>query len=370
MLIDASSLVAIVLTALGLLGLPISIFLIFFEVTPGKRIHLSRRQMVFAIMWLVLLIIGIVNLCAVFDGTNDGSSGQDNSVQGGNIQGSDNQSTGDTGSTMGEAPGQDSDDGDTELSPEELLVKQNSDLIQQLKAEYSSTDVNDIGNKDGSVTLSVWEKAGYIFQDFMKTGKYEILRGDMVSDAKVIIFDYFSDEMICSFTTNTSGIVRYAPGNQKQFYAVIFHDNYDIYVTPPIRVTSEDNNGYMEIYLEGKESEYTPLCQFCLYVYGLNEDEYYSIASDYHVCFCCKTVLPDDKISSPSYNTTVSNSGILSWSGNSYFSLNTKYVLDIALYPPSNFDLESTHETVDCSVTNSNQIDLFFEFAGENDTVE
>ncbi len=349
MSVNGPTIISILLTAIGALGLPITIFLIFFEVKPSQKKKLSVREMTFILMWLMLLVLGLVNLHFVVDINSNNSSEQDNNIQSESSQESSEQDSDDTVR----------DDEKAELSPEELLIRQNFDLIQQLKDEYSEADTTAIESESGSVEFYINERAGRIYHDLMNTENYDILKGRPISSAKMVIMDYSSDEIICTLTSSDN--IRYSPGNQNKFYCVVFHDDYDLYVTCPIQVVSGEESGNFSMNLEKKDCQYTPLFQLRLYMTSPDEDKSYCIASSYKdAIFTCRS-LHDSKIVNTYYGITT-ESGILSWGTQTYFSLNADYVMDIYLSPESNREIKSTHCTFDGSVTNSNQIDLYFDF--------
>lgn len=365
MSMDGHFLIGILTTTAGAMALPLSVFLAFFVVKPEQRPQLSRRAMAAAIFFLALFVLGCVNLYMVCNIGNedrgqpvredqtedsqepDGQGGQDGSKQ----------EAGGIGHSI--SPEED-------LSPEELLVEQNWDEIQRQKAAYSEADTEKLGSEGGDVSLYVCEKAGCIFQDQMKTGDCRALAGAAVSSAKVLIMDYSTDTMICTLSSEKYGSVRYSPGNQKKFYAIVFHDNYDICVTCPFQVVNEDRNNWADIFLEKKDCQYTPLFQLRLYMPNLDAGgEYSTVPAGYDTRFRPKNIY-EDRFGS-SYPGSASESGILRWDNRSYFSLSTDYVVEVWLLRESGTDwIESKHETFDGSVTNSNQIDLFFEFDQED----
>lgn len=144
----------------------------------------------------------------------------------------------------------------------------------------------------------------------------------------------------------------------------MFHENYNIYVTPPIQVVSGGNNDSFLLQLEEKGSEYTPLCQFRIHVQDPSADTPYSIASpEDMIHFHCEAVMSDETIVCGGYGSSVNELGILSWSNKTYFSLNTKYTMDIFLYRGR---LKSTHNKISSFPENSNIMDLYFEYLNEN----
>lgn len=351
---NGPTIIAILLTALGAVGLPIAILPIFIEVKPDQKKHVSVKEMIHILMWLALMVLGIVNLYVVFNAGNGNNDGRGDNIRMEGNQESDEQDGED-------AAKQDEGGENADLSQEEVLIKQNSDLVQQLKAEYSDMDTKVIESESGSVWFNIYERAGYIFEDLKKTGEGYELCGEQISSAKVVILDYASDEIIFTLTSSEGSAVRYSPGNQNTFYCVVFHDDYNVYVTRPFQVVNGSNYGTISISLEKKDSQYTPLFQLRLQMRDSGTDgKYINVPSDYDACFSCKKKVKDDKIGM-SYIGGTSESGILSWGDETYFSLNTDYVIDVYLRRVSD-NIESTNQVFDGSITNSNQIDLYFEF--------
>lgn len=353
-------LISILLTTVSVMAFPLAILPIFAEVKPIEKKQLSSREMKLAIALLGLYILGFVNLYAIWNigNKNPGEpDGGDPIVD----------SQGPAGQDGEDAPQQDNDDENADLSPEELLVKQNWDEIQQLKAEYSQGDTEVLGSDSGSVEFNLYEKAGYVFENLMETGDRDILLGEEISFAKLVIMDYSSDTVICTLNSGEIGFVRYSPGNQKKFYIVVLHDDYNIHVTPPFQVVSEGQRRWTNIFLEKKDSQYTSLFQLRLYMESPNLLERYSIVPPgYDIIFYTKNIYDNQNGGTP-YQSSTSESGILYWDNKSYFCLNTDYIMDISLqFLSGTFQVESTHRTFDGSVTNSNQIDLYFNFNQED----
>lgn len=342
--------ISVLVTASGFIGLAVTILSIFLEIKPAQKIHISAVEMFFVIVCLALLILGSVNLYYVLGSRNDEQEKQNSSIQEWDDPGEDDVQT--------------VEDLDEDLSSEELFVRQNLDLIQQLKSEYSETDMRVVESESNSVQFFIQERAGYVFQNLMKTGEYDILGGDDVSAAKMIVLDYNSDEIICTLTSDENGLVRYSPGNQNTFYCIVSHEDYDIYVTPPLQVISGEYLGSFSIYLEEKGSEYMPLCQFRLFVKDSDKNVKPSAAtSKYDVLIHFEKIFANDSSRSGGFRKALDDTGILSCRG-TYFSISTKYVMDISLLYVD-YNLQSTHQRIDSPVTNSNQVDLYFEFDTE-----
>lgn len=355
------SLFAAVASALGLIGITLTFFLTFFQVKSSQRIQLTGKEMAFMLVSLSLLVIGIVLWRAVSNASSENPGGPDggdpivDSQGSGGRDGQDGseQEAGGTGHTI--SP-------DEDLSPEELLVKQNWDEIQRLKARYSTADTETFSNESDILRIRICETAGYIFQDLMKTENCYVLRGMDIPNVRVVIMDYSTDQILCTLTSDGESGVFYSPGNEKEFYAAVFHDDYDIYVTHPFKVTHGNEGVYSSICLEKKGSQYTPLSRLQLHM--LNADQLYTIVPpQYEVRFFMTK-------SDPSFDHCYGNtteSGILTHYGGTYFSLNTDYTMELYLEQPSEPDwIESTHETFNGSDANSNLTHLYFEFNQED----
>lgn len=349
----------------SVMAIPLAILFVYFEVKPEQRPQLSRRAMAAAIFFLTLFVLCLVNLYVMWDIVNENRDqpadkdplGDSTAPSGQDGEGGSEQGAGGTGHTI---------ISEEDLSPEELLVKQNWDEIQRLKAEYSEADTETFSSESGSVDFHIYEKAGYIFQDLMQTGDYIALKGKEVSSAKVVIMDYFSDTIISTLRSEERGYVRYSHGNQEKFYGIIFHDDYDIYVTCPLRIVSGEECYGPEVFLEKRNSQYTPLFQLRLYTDIDPTNKYSTAPFRYGVEFCLKDAY-NNEIGGNSYHTSMYEDGVLSWGDKTYFSLNTSYIIDISLHRGSGKNqIESTHQTFDGTVTSSNQIDLLFEFDQED----
>ena len=340
--------ISVLITAIGFLGSLISIFLCFFQVKDP--INILKKDMGFIIIWLSLMSIGIVNLYNSIDTSEPNISVNEIDDQEASIVAEQNK----------DVP--QPNDEEANLSEVESLIKQNWDLIQQLKEQYSDEDTKIIENN--SVKFWVYEKAGYIYSDLKKTGKYEILEGEIVSPYKVVILDYSSDDIIYEFSPEDSNFIKYSPGNQDKFYCIIFHENYDVYVTPPIQVVGGETDLSNDIFLSKKDDKYTPLFQLCANKKDSSDEYYVNCSTDYRVLFYCQKI---NSNKSKTYNhAKVLDSGILSCYGYEYFSLNTNYVMELSLYHESNPDLELSNTTFNGFIKNSNLVDINFSIDSEN----
>lgn len=357
-------LISILLTTLSAMAFPLAILPFFAEVKPVEKKQLSSREMKLAIALLGLYILGFLNLYAIWNIGNKPSGEPDGGNPIVDSQGSDGEDSQDGSEQEAGGTGH-SISPEEDLSPEELLVKQNWDEIQRLKAQYSETDTEVFENEDESLIFYIYEKAVLVFQDPAKAEVCDILSGKEVSNVKLVILDYSTDQILRTFYSGSDSYCRYSPGNEKIFYAVLFHDDYHIYVTRPFKVTRGNTPYGTAIYLEKKGAQYTPMFQLRLHVKDLHTDEDYSVVSSRNNAAI--SVVKNDGIEYDRRYGGTTESGILTWMEGTYFSLNTDYKLDLYLQQTSEAgSIDSTHQTFDGSVTNSNQIDLFFEFNQED----
>lgn len=340
----------IIITASGLIGLVITILSLFFDVKPFKR-AICKKDMVLIIIWLSLAILGIVNLYYMRKENDDAIENQseiDIHESSSSIEEGDSESESSTET----------------LSEDELLIEQNFDLIQQLKAEYSDEDTKIL--ESDTVFLSFSERAGYVFRDLKENAMSCNLSGIKVTPSKVIILDYFNDEIIYSFTPKQEGDIEYLPGDQNKFYCVVFHDEYEIYVTPPVSVVGGEKKYGFHSWLNTKDEEYTPLFQIRTYIRDSKLDNSYSIISNDYI-IKVQYNSKDSGNKSYAHEMEISEYGILSYSGFTYFSLNTNYEMYISLYRKTDDDPELIEQQIfDGTISNSNLINLYFDLEDEN----
>ncbi len=261
---------------------------------------------------------------------------------------------------------QESDNGNinTNFPQEKIQIEQNYDLIQQMKEKYTDSDSIIIENRD--VEFYIRDKAGCVYRDIMKTGKCEILAGEYIHGAKIIILDYFSDEILDVCTSINNG-VQYLP--ESQFYCVIFHDEYEMYVTPSIQVVGGEGYNYVPIYMDKKDAQYTPLFQFNLYMRDLQSNGRFTLVSkDYIISLYCMNIYSG--MGSTSYIKEISKPGKMLFWENSYFSLRTDYSIHFSLFHKSDediilsgqtIDVLLAEQTIDGFIIDSNIVDIFFE---------
>ena len=354
-------LMSIIITAAGLLGVLVSIVFIFFKVK--EPIEITKKDTIYIIIWLILMTLGGVNLYFVYNNDNNVKSGEENN----NIQESDDQ---DQPSSTEEVYTIANDD--TLSEKELLLIKQNYELIQQLKAEY--TDEDTITIQVESVYFYLVERACYVFRNLKKDGTYYELDGADVLSSKVIFLDYYSDEIIYDFDLKQQGTIHYTfTENIDKFYCVVFLDDYEIYVSRPISVIlgDEEYSSSIEFFLNKEDDKYTSLFQIRIHMLDIKSN--YSdipISDDYIVKMEYKDIASGN--CSRKYYTEISESGILEYNNCSYFSLNENYVMNFYLYHKIDDDNSElvAQEKFNGDITNSNLVDIYFTLEDESDTSE
>lgn len=344
--------ISIITTASSLLGLVISIISLFFDLKTSKR-KIHKKDTIFIIIWCGLAILGFVNLYYKHNENDIVSEEPNNSIQTTNVQ-EDN-----SGQEV------EIDEKINNFSEEKLLVQQNFDLIQQLKSEYTNKDTLIIEHDTVNIFFS--ERAGYIFQNLRKTEKTYELDGIVATPLKAIILDYYSDEIIYSYNLDQEGNIEYSPGDKNKFYCVFLHTDYEISVTPPISAVGGEYGYAIPYYINTRDDEYTSLFQIRIYIQGLNSDNTNSnIFDDYIIKIQCNDMVSGNN--GEMYEMEISELGILSYQGNTYFSLNTDYEMSIFLYRKIDNSSELVaQETFEGSVTNTNQKDIIFILDNEND---
>lgn len=177
--------------------------------------------------------------------------------------------------------------------------------------------------------------------------------------------DYLSDRIIYSFTLDEGAVVSFYPENQNKFYCVLFHEDYNICVTPPIQVIGGEDDYFLWVGLEKKSSKYTPMAQIHLNIFGinnydneLNTELQFINYSEYHVLLEMRNKYSEELI--PALNLRLPDSGIISLENYSYFRLNTDYAVEISLYHDSDDYFELARQTVDCIGVYSNLQEIFF----------
>lgn len=360
------SAISILTTTVGIFGLLITVFLAFFQVKNPVKI--SKKDTIFIGVWLFLCILGCVNIYYAKRVSNEKVSNQQDDDYINVKMNSQDDNEGNKQNNKDKTENKNSNDdidnkGNNNLSEEEILIVENNDLIQELKNFNKSTKIF----HSKSIELSFSETAGYIYSDIQKNGKFEKLGGERVTPSKVIVLDYYSDEIIYTFNSQENNCIEYFPNNTDKFYCIIYHEKYNLYVTQPIQVVGGDSYGSMHILLNKESDKYTPLFQLHAYMRDLHIDENYSTcSSDYGVLMQCKNIYSDK--GNITLFTDILDSGIISYCGCSYISLNSNYIVDLFLYEESHGDSILSNTTLDKVVTDSNVIKIYFDIINEPNT--
>lgn len=357
------STISILITASGFIGVILAVFVVFFEVK--KTIKISANNMIPIIAWLILFILGIVNLYYMHNIHDEAIIEQQtcNDIVNDDQKDVTEKKQNDEDQTENGDLSEDIDNEENKnLSEEELLIAENYDLIQELKKSYS--EVKMIENS--SVKLSFFELAGYIYSDIRKTGKPIMLNGINVIPSKVIILDYYSDKIIYNFSSIDKNSIEYASDNQDVFYCIIFHENYNLYVTQPIKIVEGDEYNNIDILLNKESDEYTSLFQVRAHSTDFVNDESYLICSpDNRVSVNCKNKQTGQGGHSY-YITQVLDTGILSYNDCNYFSIQTEYIIDFSLYENSDLEQIIAKQTIEKAIVNSNIINIYFDIDKES----
>lgn len=359
------SAISVLTTTGGIFGLLIAIFFVFFQIK--SPIKISKKDTIFIIIWLFLTILGSVDIYYTNRTHNEIVASQNDNDDENDIIGDQESDAvneqGDETLTEPENLTDNNNEENSNFSEEELLIKENDDLIQKLKQLNTKTKII----KCDSVTFDFYEKAGCLYSDIRKTTETYILEGDEVIPSKIIIVDYLNDDIIYSFNPKEKNSVAYFPNSQNVFYCIVFHENYNLYVTQPIQVIGGDNYGHMDILLSKDSDAYTPVFQLRAYVRDPKVDEYYSIClPDYYVSIECKNRYTN--YSNNSIGTKVLETGILSFGNSCYFSLNTNYTMSLSLYNDSTLENMISCTTFNESITDTNMADIYFEIESEPNT--
>lgn len=359
------SIINILITTFGIFGVLITAFFVVFQVK--KPITITKKDAIFIIMWLFLFVLGCVNIYYTNFTYNEivtNKQNDDSVNEGINSQG-DNEINEQNDEDQIENKNVNKDlmnEENKNLSEEELLIAENYDLIQELKK--SNSEVKIIENS--SVKLSFFELAGYIYSDIRKTGKPIMLNGINVIPSKVIILDYYSDKIIYNFNSIDKNSIEYASDNQDVFYCIIFHENYNLYVTQPIKVVEGDEYNNIDILLNKESDEYTSLFQVRAHLTDFVNDESYLICSpDNRVSVRCKNKQTGE-YSNNLYIAKVLDTGILSCSNCNYFSIKTEYLINFCLYENSDLKQIIAKQTVEKGIVNSNIINIYFNIDKES----
>lgn len=246
-------------------------------------------------------------------------------------------------------------------------IAQNLDAILQKKAEYADSDTLLIKNE--RVWVDINEKAGYICNDLQNTGEPTILAGRCLDSITVYFLDYETNNVIYTLSSSKNGTIEYYPGNTKKFFCVVITSEYELFVSQPIQALGGENLQALQIFLDKADSRYSPLFQVRLQACDSSQTtrDFY-IPSTAVVSFQCVDRYSDhNSFPSSHYKGGTTSSGIIQFGSKCYFSLNTRYVLDVSLKVvdvSSGEEMLLPYKTIDGSIKNTNLIDIFFQYDG------
>ncbi len=256
---------------------------------------------------------------------------------------------------------------DTGSNFNEDPITQNLDAILQSKSEYVDSDTQLIESDKVWVTVS--EKAGYMYYDPQNSDNYLTLRGKSLDAITVYFLDYETNNVICTLLSGKDGFVEYYPGNTRRFFCVVIPSEYELFVSNPIQVLGGEQLQAVDIVLDRADSRYSHLFQVRIKTYDSSQaTQEICTAPISAVSFQCVDRYSDhSSFSGIRYLGRTSGSGILESGSKCFFSLNTRYVLDISLNGIdilSGEEMSLPYETVDDSIKDTNLIDIFFEYDG------
>lgn len=256
---------------------------------------------------------------------------------------------------------------DTDANFDEDPIAQNLDTILQKKAEYADSDTQLI--ESDNVWVAIREKAGYMYYDSQNSDNCLILSGRSLGSITVYFLDYETNNVICTLSSGEDGFIEYYPGNTRRFFCVVITSEYELFVSNPIQALGGDQLEPVDIILDKADSKYSPLFQVRLQTHDSSQTtQGFCITSASAVSFQCVDRYSDhSSFPGTRYHGETTNSGILEFGYKCFFSLNTRYVLDVSL---KGIDVSSGEETslpyktVDGSIKDTNLIDIFFEYDG------
>ena len=252
------------------------------------------------------------------------------------------------------------------------LITQNLDTILEKKAEY----VNSLFQYESDyLFIDVYEKAGYISNNKLSNiGYSSFFSGVRLVSIKVFFLDYETNKLVCSLFSDEYGKLTYYPGNTRKFYCVVISPEYKLYVSEPLQMKGGTTSAGFSINLDQINCKFSPLFQVCVNVHDSRETiPYYPILPHVSTFFRLADTYSDDESStSMYYEGNTNDSGIIEFGDASYFSINTKYSLDVALGLQDLTSNESVqpyelqYQTVDSSINNTNVIDILIDYDGEH----
>lgn len=253
----------------------------------------------------------------------------------------------------------------TDANIDEDPIAQNLDVILQKKAEYTDSDILLIEG-DG-VFIKIYEKAGYMYNNLQKSDAPLILEGKELDSVTVYFLDYETDDVTYTFLSSKNGSVEYYPGNSRKFYCVIVGSEYELYVSKPIQALGGYGSRAIAILLDKIGDKYSPLFQ--VHSKGCDSSQIsrnYSRLSDVAVSFYCMDRYSEQ--SGSHYQVHTTDSGIIehSWL-KSFFSLNTRYALNVSLKAvdvSSGEEISLPYITINGPDKSANIVYIFFDYDG------
>lgn len=249
-------------------------------------------------------------------------------------------------------------------TPSDEIVKNHQEFILQQKAKYTESDIINIENK--FVNFLVWEKAAEISYILEGTDRMisESMGGRFVPSATIIIIDYETDEVIYTLITDEDGDATYHPVDLRMFYCVAVTFDYQMFVSPPVRLidTGHSEPNFIELFLDKPYSLYTQDFQIQVSARDrsktiLNHSLWANQMADVKCVAYGYEDYEDFKSSTYGFDTT--SSGIISIGENPcYFSLNTQYVFYVSI--PR---WDTSYVMIDSTLKNTDIIEVYLEYA-------
>lgn len=248
-------------------------------------------------------------------------------------------------------------------TPSDEIVKNHQEFILQQKAKYTESHIINIENT--FVNFLVWEKAAEISYILEETDRMisESVGGRFVPSATIIIIDYETDEVIYTLITDEDGDATYHPVDLRMFYCVAVTFDYQMFVSPPVRLidTGHSEPNFIELFLDKPYSLYTQ--DFQIQVSARDRSKTilnHSLWANQMADVKCVAYGYEDyeDFKSSTYGFDTNSSGIISIGENPcYFSLNTQYVFYVSLER-----WDTSYEMIDGSLKNTDIIEVYLEY--------
>lgn len=211
-----------------------------------------------------------------------------------------------------------------------------------------------------------------MYYDLRSLDNPTILEGKQLASVKVFFLDYETDDVINTLLSNESGDIIFYPENTRKFYCVVITSEYELYISKPIQALGGEKPQGTHIILDKADSKYSPPFRVRIQACDSSQTtQNFSILSNTTFTFrgVDNTYSDHSSFHSIRFEGQTNDSGIIRFGSKCYFSLNSRYVLDVSLKA---FDISSGKEmylpykTIDGSIKNTNLIDVFFEYDGSN----